>query len=144
MAIAKAKRKTAMKKARSSPARRPATTPMRLFVRDLVLPCRIGVHQHERVADQRIRLNVELGVDLPRPVGDDLDNTLCYGEIMTGIRHVVGGGHVNLIETLAERIAEMCLADPRVQAAKVRIEKLEVFPEATSVGVEIERRRSGR
>ena len=55
------------------------------------------------------------------------------------IRHAVGAGHVNLVETLAERIAAMCLEDRRVLSARVRIEKLDVFAEAESVGVEIER-----
>jgi dihydroneopterin aldolase len=66
---------------------------------------------------------------------------VCYGELVTGIRHVVGSGHNNLAETLAERIAAMCLEDRRVHAVKVRVEKLDVFPESESVGVEIERRR---
>jgi dihydroneopterin aldolase len=99
------------------------------------------VHQHERIANQRVRINLELEVTAPPAIDDDLEKVVCYGEIMTGIRHVVGSGHVNLAETLAERIADMCLADARVRAAKVRVEKLDVFPEAASVGVEIERRR---
>ena len=48
-------------------------------------------------------------------------------------------GHVNLVETLAERIAEACLADLRVDAARGRVEKLAAIPEAASVGIEIER-----
>jgi dihydroneopterin aldolase len=111
----------------------------RVFIRDLVLTCRIGVHQHERVASQRVRINLDLSVEDPGPVDDDLDKVVCYSQIMTGIRHVVGAGHVNLVETLAERIAAMCLEDRRVRAARVRIEKLDVYPEAESVGVEIER-----
>ena len=111
----------------------------RVFIRDLVLTCRIGIHQHERVANQRVRLNLDLSVEDPGPVDDDLDKVVCYSEIMTGIRHVVGAGHINLVETLAERVAAMCLEDRRVRAARVRIEKLDVYPEAESVGVEIER-----
>ena len=111
----------------------------RVFIRDLVLTCRIGVHQHERVANQRIRINLDLSVADQGLIDDDLDKVVCYGELMTGIRHVVGAGHVNLVETLAERIAAMCLEDRRVRSARVRIEKLDVFAEAQSVGVEIER-----
>ncbi len=113
----------------------------RVFIRDLVLTCRIGVHQHERIADQRVRINLDLWVDDQGPIEDDLDRVVCYGELMTGVRHVVGAGHVNLVETLAERLAAMCLEDPRVARVRVRIEKLDVFPEAESVGVEIERYR---
>jgi dihydroneopterin aldolase len=143
MAISKPKSVATKKVISAFPARQADPVPMRLFIRDLVLSARIGVHQHERVANQRIRLNLELEVEAEGPIGDDLDNTVCYGELMTGIRHVVGNGHVNLVETLCERIADMCLADRRVRSAKIRIEKLDVFPEAVSVGIEIERRRPG-
>ena len=56
----------------------------RVFIRDLVLTCRIGVHQHERVASQRVRINLDLSVEDPGPVDDDLDKVVCYSEIMTG------------------------------------------------------------
>ncbi len=111
----------------------------RVFVRDLMMTAKIGLHQHERLAGQRIRINLDLTVADNGPIDDDYDNVVCYGGLVTGVRHVVGAGHVNLAETLAERIAEMCLADRRVLSARVRVEKLDVFPEAASVGVEIER-----
>jgi dihydroneopterin aldolase len=116
----------------------------RILVRDLMLNARIGLHQHERVASQRIRVNLDLTVAEEGPIDDDYDKVVCYGELVTGVRHVVGAGHVNLVETLAERIAAMCLADRRVLGARVRVEKLDVFPEAESVGVEIERFRRRR
>jgi len=115
----------------------------RLFVRDLVLACRIGVHQHERLANQRVRINLDLTIADTGPLDDDLDNVVCYSQLVTGIRRVVGAGHINLVETLTERLAQMCLEDERVEVARVRVEKLEVFPEAESVGYEIERRRGG-
>jgi 7,8-dihydroneopterin aldolase/epimerase/oxygenase len=111
----------------------------RVFVRDLMMTAKIGLHQHERLAGQRIRVNLDLTVADRGPLDDDYDNVVCYGGLVTGLRRVVGAGHVNLAETLAERIADMCLADRRVLSARVRVEKLDVFPEATSVGVEIER-----
>jgi dihydroneopterin aldolase len=111
----------------------------RVFVRDLMMTAKVGLHQHERLAGQRIRVNLDLTVADSGPIDDDYDNVVCYGGLVTGLRQVVGAGHVNLAETLAERIADMCLADRRVLSARVRVEKLDVFPEATSVGVEIER-----
>ena len=53
---------------------------------------------------------------------------------------MVAAGHVQLVETLAERLAEACLADDRILIARVRVEKLDVFADATSAGVEVERR----
>ena len=118
-----------------------AANGMRIMVRDLMLSAKIGLHQHERIAQQRIRVNLDLAIADLGVIDDDYDKVVCYGELVTGVRHVVGAGHVNLVETLAERIAAMCLADRRVLSARVRVEKLDVFPEASAVGVEIERHR---
>jgi dihydroneopterin aldolase len=126
-----------------------------VFLRDLVLPASIGVHPHEHAAVQRVRINVDLGVEddgaraLSRPsvgrpgVGrDDLRRVVDYEGVANAVRAIVAAGHVMLVETLAERIAESCLADPRVHLARVRVEKLDVFADAASAGVEIERRRA--
>jgi len=127
--------------AKKAAAKKPAGDGMRIMVRDLMLSAKIGLHQHERIAQQRIRVNLDLAIADLGVIDDDYDKVVCYGELVTGVRHVVGAGHVNLVETLAERIAAMCLADPRVLSARVRVEKLDVFPEASAVGVEIERHR---
>lgn len=116
----------------------------RVFVRDLVLPCLIGVHRHEQDGRQRVRINLDLDVlDEPAPVADRLSEVMCYEELVNRVRALVGGGHVNLVETLAERLAAACLDDIRVRSVRVRLEKLDVFADATSVGVEIERRNPG-
>ncbi len=110
------------------------------FVRDLVLAASIGVHAHERETLQRIRINLDLAVrEDDGPVEDRLDTVVCYEAILQRVRNIVADGHVNLVETLAERIATLCLQDDRVRSARVRIEKLDLFADVGSVGVEIER-----
>ncbi len=117
---------------------------LHMFVRDLVLTCSIGVHGHERDAPQRVRINMDLAVEEGKePLDDELCNVVCYEKITDGVRDIVASGHVNLVETLAESIAAMCLDKVRVRSVRVRVEKLDVFPDATSVGVEIERFRAG-
>ena len=111
-----------------------------LFVHDLMLACRIGVHAHERARAQRVRLNLDLGVVETGPaLGDELADVVDYQDLVERIRSVVGRRHVNLVETLAEQIAALCLEDPRVRSARVRVEKLDVIADAAAVGVEIER-----
>ncbi len=111
-----------------------------VFIRDLILTCLIGVHKHERKQPQRIRINLDLAVrEGAGPQDDKLSEVVCYEDVADGIRSLVGVGHVNLVETLAEQIAAMCLEDERVRVARVRIEKLDVFEDAASAGVEIER-----
>ncbi len=111
-----------------------------VFIRDLVLSCSIGVHGHERQADQRVRINLDLAVrEDDWRLDDDLENVVCYEKIADGVRAIVGQGHVKLVETLAENIAGVCLMDKRVHSLRVRVEKLDVFADAASAGVEIER-----
>ncbi len=108
----------------------------RIFLRDLVVRLSIGVHEHEHRRPQQVRINVELTVRHPGPgFPDEIAAVLSYEGLVEGIRGVARDGHIKLIETLAERIGELCLEDPRVSTAEVRVEKLEVFPDAASVGV---------
>jgi dihydroneopterin aldolase len=111
-----------------------------MFVRDLVMDAPIGVRAHEKGRHQRIRVNLDLGV-LDTESTDRLDSVVCYDDLIAAVRVVVGAEHVQLVETLAERIAEACFRDRRVMTARVRVEKLDVYADAESVGVEIERRR---
>mgnify|MGYP000936610708 FL=1 len=110
-----------------------------VFIRDLVLMCSIGVHRHERSDRQRIRVNIDLAVRDDRDLDDDLGNVVCYEKITLGVRGLLADRHVNLVETVAEEIAAMCLEDGRVGSVRVRVEKLDILPDAASVGVEIER-----
>ena len=113
-----------------------------VFVRDLRLEAHIGVYQHEKGCTQPIRVNVDLTVN-EATHGDHLANVVCYESVVNRIKAIVAAGHLNLVETLAERIADACLEDGRVSRARIRIEKLAAIPEAASVGVEIERARPG-
>jgi len=111
-----------------------------VFIRNLMMPCSIGVHRHERDTEQRVRINLDLAVtEDDRPIDDDIRNVICYEQLARGVERICNGGHVNLVETLAENIAAMCLEDRRVKSARVRVEKLDILDDAESVGVEIER-----
>jgi len=113
-----------------------------VFVRDLVVDANIGIHDHERQGRQRVIVNVDLSVtEIARPVKDKIGEVLCYEEVAGGIEDIVATGHINLVETLAERVAQMCLRDERVEIARVRIEKPDALDNASSVGIEIERAR---
>lgn len=114
----------------------------KLLIRDLTLSARIGVFKREKTAPQRVRINVELDV-LDRPVRDDrVGDVVRYDKLIAAIRAMLAEGHINLVETLAERVAEICLAPADARAAVVRAEKLDTDPDAGAVGVEIRRVRS--
>jgi dihydroneopterin aldolase len=115
-----------------------------VFVRDLEIVASVGLLAHEQRYEQRIIVSVDLAVrDDYDGVSDRLGDVLDYGKVVDDIARLVQSEHVNLIETLAERIARQCLADERVERARVRIEKPEVLPSCRSVGIEIERCRGG-
>ncbi len=114
-----------------------------MFLRDLVVRLSIGVHEHEHRRPQQVRLNIELIVHHPGSgFADEITAVLSYESLVDRIRKVAEAGHIKLIETLADRIADLCLLDLRVQAVEVRAEKLEVFPDAVSVGVVMKKCRS--
>jgi len=111
-----------------------------VFVRELAVKALIGVHDYEKDEPQKLVISVDLTV-LEEPAGHDdkIENVVCYGEIADRVQSICSRGHINLIETLAERIAQACLEDRRVQAARVRVEKPDALADCASVGVEIER-----
>ena len=112
-----------------------------VFIRNLELPAHIGVHGHEHGTAQPVRINVDLAVEDAAMLEDKLDQVVDYEAITNAIRAIVAAGHINLAETLAERIAAACFSDARVRSAWVRVENLHALPGAESAGVEIERTR---
>jgi dihydroneopterin aldolase len=113
----------------------------RVFIRNLELLAHIGVHGHEHGKPQPVRINVDLGVEGGTASDDRLDRVVDYEAITGKIRAIVAKGHINLAETLAERIAAAAFEDSRVKSARVRVEKLHALPGAEAAGVEIERMR---
>jgi dihydroneopterin aldolase len=112
----------------------------RISVRDYTRQVEIGAFRSERGVSQRIRFNVVLEVSHHAAAqDDDVDKVISYDTITEAIEHELGAERVNLLETLAERVAARCLADPRAVRAFVRIEKLDRIPGA--LGVEIVRAR---
>lgn len=112
-----------------------------IFVRDYVVDCNIGVYAEEKGVTQKVRLTVEaeLGKAV-RSARDDMAEVPSYTDLIDAIHASMEGGHINLVETFAERIAAHCLRDRRIGSVLVRIEKLERGPVR---GVEIVRSRQG-
>ena len=109
-----------------------------VFIRNLELLAHIGIHGHEQGKPQPVRINVDLGVR-ESAIDDRLEHVVDYEAVTMKIRAIVARGHINLAETLAERIADAAFEDARVISARVRVEKLHALAGAESGGVEIER-----
>src|ERR1700678_114441 len=94
-----------------------------VFVRNLELPAHIGVYGHEQNKLQPVRINIDLSGKDSADIEDRLEKVVDYAVITEKVRAIVGKGHINLAETLAERIAAVCFEDARVLSARVRVEK---------------------
>lgn len=115
---------------------------VKVFVRGVEVSASIGVHPHERESRQRVLVDVELDLGaLPATKKDRLAETVDYQAVAKAVEDLAREGHVQLVETLAERIAQWCLKDKRVVAAKVRVEKPEALVNAAGAGCEITRAR---
>ena len=108
------------------------------FVRDIRVEAEIGVYDFEYGRTQPLVAEVELDV---APSGfDELGDIINYENILSWTREVAASGHIELVETFAHRVALSCMRDPRVLAARVRVEKPEALAPAVA-GVEITLRR---
>ena len=128
-------------------ARAEASAPVdprdRISLRDHVVEVEIGAFQAERGQTQRIRFNIVVEVRAhPAPLEDDVDRILSYDRITEAIAAELAQARVNLLETLAEGVAERVLKEPQAMRVFVRIEKLDRGPGA--LGVEIARTRAAQ
>lgn len=108
-----------------------------IFVRDFVVDCNVGVYAEEQGVTQKVSFTVEARLsNAIFSASDEMVEVPSYADIIDFIVALARGGHINLVETFAERIAANCLADARIIAVRVRLEKLERGP---ARGVEIVR-----
>ena len=116
-----------------------------VFVRGLTVQARLGVYAHEKIQSQRVVINIDLSVRDPHAPAmegpDELSRVVDYGVVAETARRIACAGHVRLAETLAERIAIAMLDDVRILRARVSVEKPDVLPDVTSVGVVVDRTR---
>lgn len=113
----------------------------RLFLRNYAVLINIGVHDYEKKGEQRILINVDLFIPLiaSTPKDDQLAEVVDYDFIRTTIAERMAKGHIHLLETLCDDVAKILLAHPKARAVRVSIEKLDLYPDCESVGVEVVR-----
>jgi dihydroneopterin aldolase len=108
----------------------------RVFVRGLEVHAEIGVYDHERDRTQSLLVDIEVTVEAGG--WRHLADTVNYEALAAHAERIAAGGHIGLVESFAERLAEACLSEPRVTAARVRVEKpAALAPRAAAAGVEI-------
>jgi dihydroneopterin aldolase len=108
------------------PSTSPPRRPDRITVRGISAHAHHGVYDWEREKGQTFRVDAVLELDTaPAAAGDDLDETVNYAELAQRLHAVLAGEPVNLLETLAQQLADVCLADPLVDAVEITVHKPE-------------------
>ena len=108
-------------------------------ITNLIVDARIGIHIHEKKSKQPIRINIKINITPPKKFRDDsIKNVIDYEKIVNGVKNLVIIEHTNLVEVLAQKIANLCLTYKVANSATIKIEKLEIIDESESVGIEIE------
>ena len=103
-----------------------STCPDRIAVRGLTAHAFHGVYEAERRLGQTFRVDAALELDTaPAAVDDDLERTVNYAELARALHSVLTGEPVDLLETLAQRLADVCLEDPLVDAVEITVHKPE-------------------
>ena len=112
----------------------------KILVRDLVLKISVGIHDFEKKKKQRVKFNLDINTD-PSLVPDDnnLNSIINYEDVIKNIKKITNKKHYLLLETLAEKIFLKLFENMRIKKVKLRIEKLDVFKNTSSVGIEIEK-----
>lgn len=100
----------------------------------------LGIHENELAGPQRVLVSVAMTCAYPAPPHDSIEAVVDYDRIREGVLAIAAGDHVMLQEVLCDRIAALCLADPRVVAVTVSSTKPDIYPDAR-IGCEITRTR---
>ena len=106
-----------------------------VFVEGLALEAEIGLYEHERGRTQPLSVDVELA--LAPATAHGIHGTVNYETLAAKARMLVASGHIELVETLAERLAADCLDHPRAVRVRVRVRKPEAIEGAAAAGVEL-------
>ncbi len=114
----------------------------KIYIRDLALRCIIGIYPEERRDRQDVIINVTMSGDFSAAgLSDDIDDAVNYETITKQMIALVEESSFNLIETLADKLADICLEHPKVEEATVSVDKPGALRFARSVAFETTRRR---
>ena len=115
-----------------------------IFLRDLRIETVIGIYDWERSIKQAVVLDLEMGADIARAAASDrIDDTLNYKAVAKRLMEFVGASEFQLVETLAERVAQIVLEEFQVPWVRVTLNKQGAVRGARDVGVIIERGSKG-
>ena len=115
----------------------------KILINDLVLDLKLGYYDFEKEKAQKVKFSLEIDYEDKKPTNDkDLKSIVNYGTIVKLITKLVKKKHYNFLETLAEAVFDELFKDKRIGKIMLKIEKLEILKECSSVGIQITKKRS--
>ena len=115
----------------------------KILINDLVLDLKLGYYDFEKEKAQKVKFSLEIDYEDKKPTNDkDLKSIVNYGTIVKLIMKLVKKKHYNFLETLAEAVFDELFKDKRIGKIMLKIEKMEILKECSSVGIQITKKRS--
>ena len=115
----------------------------KVLIKDLVLDLKLGYYDFEKEKAQKVKFSLEVDYEDKKPSNDkDLKSIVNYAKIVKLIKKLVKNKHYNFLETLAEDVFDELFKDRRIDKISLRIEKLEIMKDCSSVGIQISKKRS--
>ena len=107
----------------------------KIIVKDLILLLSVGIHQFEKLEKQRVKFNIEISTD-PN-LKPDIKSIVNYESVINDIKRLTKKNHFELLEGLSESLFDEMFKNKKIKKIKLKIEKLDIIKETSSVGIEI-------
>ena len=115
----------------------------KILINELILDLKLGYYDFEKEKAQKVKFSLEIDYEDKKPTNDkDIKSIVNYGTIVKLITKLVKKKHYNFLETLAESVFDELFKDKRIAKIMLKIEKLEILKECSSVGIQITKKRS--
>ena len=115
----------------------------KILIKELILDLKLGYYDFEKKEPQKLKFDLEVDYEDKKPTSDnDIKSIVNYGKLVKLIKKLTKNKHYNFLETLAEDVFDVLFKDKRIGKIKLRIEKLQILKDCTSVGIQITKKRS--
>ena len=115
----------------------------KILINELILDLKLGYYDFEKEKAQKVKFSLEIDYKDKKPTNDkDIKSIVNYGQIVKLIRKLTKNKHYNFLETLAEDTFNVLFKDKRIGKITLKIEKLEILKDCSSVGIQITKKRS--
>ena len=115
----------------------------KILINELILDLKLGYYDFEKEKAQKVKFSLEIDYKDKKPTNDkDIKSIVNYGQVVKLIRKLTKNKHYNFLETLAEDVFDVLFKDKRIGKITLKIEKLEILKDCSSVGIQITKKRS--